>query len=75
MWLGLWVVSGALLVAWGKRRTTEPVKRLVSTRSFALPLGALILLTIVAGIIVYLTPFFLTGTIKAAPSKGLLVFP
>jgi MFS family permease len=68
MWLGLWVVVGALLIAWGKRRTAAAVKRLVSTRSFALPLGALVLLPMAAGMIVYLTPFFLTATIEAAPS-------
>ena len=78
IWLGLWVLTGALLVTWGKRRAAEPVKRLVATRAFALPLWALILLTTVAGMIVYLVPFFLTGTIMAAPRTvgfTVLMFP
>jgi MFS family permease len=78
IWLGLWMLTGALMVAWGKRRAAEPVKHLVATRSFALPLGAMILLTTVAGMIVYLAPFFLTGTIKASPATvgfTVLTFP
>jgi MFS family permease len=65
---GLWVATGILLVAWSRLRAAAPVKRLVTTRSFALPLGAFVLVNTTGMLIAYLAPFFLTRTVHASPA-------